>query len=99
MADNAVYRALKLYVNDYSFLALFSLFLKFHTIFEFAFLNLTIFFSHIAQDKFYIEPRDHQSVGDQILEIDRVTQELSLAGIWNKFIKLLCFVLRQKCSS
>ena len=36
--------------------------------------------SHIAQDKFYIEPRDQQSVGDQILEIDRVTQELSLAG-------------------
>ncbi|KAK2560828.1 Phosphatidylinositol-3-phosphatase SAC1-B [Acropora cervicornis] len=35
---------------------------------------------HIAQDKFYIEPRDQQSVGDQILEIDRVTQELSLAG-------------------
>ncbi|XP_074618210.1 phosphatidylinositol-3-phosphatase SAC1-like isoform X1 [Acropora palmata] len=34
---------------------------------------------HIAQDKFYIEPRDQQSVGDQILEIDRVTQELSLA--------------------
>ncbi|RMX42694.1 hypothetical protein pdam_00011856 [Pocillopora damicornis] len=46
MADNAVYRALRL---------------------------------HIAPDKFYIEPRDQQSVGDQILEIDRVTQELSLA--------------------
>ncbi|XP_068694937.1 phosphatidylinositol-3-phosphatase SAC1-like isoform X1 [Montipora foliosa] len=34
---------------------------------------------HISQDKFYIEPRDQQSVGDQILEIDRVTHELSLA--------------------
>lgn len=40
----------------------------------------SFFFSHIAPDKFYIEPRDQQSVGDQILEIDRVTQELSLAG-------------------
>lgn len=40
----------------------------------------SFFFSHIAHDKFYIEPRDQQSVGDQILEIDRVTQELSLAG-------------------
>ncbi|XP_073234289.1 phosphatidylinositol-3-phosphatase SAC1-like isoform X1 [Porites lutea] len=46
MADNAVYRALKL---------------------------------HIAPDKFYIEPRDQHSVGDKILEIDRVTQELILA--------------------
>ena len=42
--------------------------------------HFSVFFSHIAPDKFYIEPRDQQSVGDQILEIDRVTQELSLAG-------------------
>lgn len=49
------------------------------------------FFSHIAPDKFYIEPRDQHSVGDQILEIDRVTQELSLAGMCVKISKSLTF--------
>lgn len=49
------------------------------------------FFSHIAPDKFFIEPRDQQSVGDQILEIDRVTQELSLAGTCVKILKALTF--------
>lgn len=53
------------------------------------FFNISVFFSHIAPDKFYIEPRDQHSVGDQILEIDRVTQELSLAGTFtSRFSKL-----------
>ncbi|EDO36706.1 predicted protein [Nematostella vectensis] len=34
--------------------------------------------SHTSPEKFYIEPRDVQSIGDKILEIDRVSQELSL---------------------
>ncbi|KAK3698605.1 hypothetical protein QZH41_014585 [Actinostola sp. cb2023] len=34
---------------------------------------------HISPDKFYIEPRDPTALGDKILEIDRVTQELNLA--------------------
>ncbi len=51
------------------------------------------FFSHIAPDKFYIEPRDQQSVGDQILEIDRVTQELSLAGTFVKILQSLDVLL------
>ena len=79
MADNAIYRALRLYVlfftggsSSVSFLCKFPC----------GRLNphFFCFFSHIAPDKFYVEPRDQQSVGDQILEIDRVTQELSLAG-------------------
>ena len=38
--------------------------------------------SHIAADKFYIEPRDPNCIGDQVLEIDRVSQDLDLAGTW-----------------
>ena len=49
--------------------------------------------SHIAPDKFYVEPRDQQSVGEQILEIDRVTQELSLAGTVRHVIVLFYCIL------
>ncbi|XP_031560293.1 phosphatidylinositide phosphatase SAC1-like [Actinia tenebrosa] len=34
---------------------------------------------HISPDKFFIEPRDPHAVGEKILEIDRVSQELTLA--------------------
>lgn len=90
MADSAVYRALKLYVNNYGFLFPF---LYISGFFFWIYLSLIwfLFFSHIAQDKFYIEPRDQQSVGDQILEIDRVTQDLSLAGMWGKIYKTIAF--------
>lgn len=44
------------------------------------FINLVFFSRHISPDKFYIEPRDPQAVGEKILEIDRVSQELTLAG-------------------
>ena len=36
--------------------------------------------SYIAPDKFYVEPRDPQSARDKVLVIDRVSQELYLAG-------------------
>lgn len=94
MADSAVYRALRLYV----YLALRPISDTFPCIHRFRiYISSILFdssfsFSHIAPDKFYIEPRDQHSVGDQILEIDRVTQELSLAGTFtSKFSKLSRF--------
>lgn len=37
-------------------------------------------FRHISPEKFYIEPKDANCIGEKVLEIDRVSQELSLAG-------------------
>ena len=83
MADNAVYRALKLYVCNSSNHPYFRKQFNFQNCMGLIFVQFCLFngFSrHIAPDKFYIEPRDQHSVGDKILEIDRVTQELILAG-------------------
>ena len=38
------------------------------------------FYSYIAPDKFYIEPRDPHSTRDKVLVVDRVSQDLSLTG-------------------
>lgn len=65
--------ATRTFVNSLTFRIVWSLFSS-----NFGLFN--DFPSHIAPDKFYIEPRDQHSVGDKILEIDRVTQELILAG-------------------
>ena len=42
--------------------------------------NKILFFRYISPEKFYVEPRDLKHRGEKVLEIDRISQELLLAG-------------------
>lgn len=72
MAALSVYNLLRLYV--------FSCFLWHYFLFHSYFLNAALFLRYVSADKFYVEPKDPKETDEKVLEIDRVSQELVLAG-------------------